>query len=519
VPDGRSWVLDPTGWKGLPPELAGALESVGVVTHGAKEFLVWLARGFGCGPQNVWCTRSAARVLWMGDPRGDGLHDLLADCLGIPRDTSAPEIDWGSLFLGAGETASVADEAARVLALRDWQVRATKAAGLEAVCRLEMDLIPVVAGMELAGLPAEATALRAAESAAQSAMAECEAAFRSRAGRASLNLSSPKQVLAALQSAGLKISDTNEQTLLAVGDAGLVGPLLAFRGHQKIAQLAAGLRAAIRADGRIHARFDPLGTDTGRFSCDSPNLQNIPHGPLRAAITAPPGSVFVRADYSQIELRAVAALAGDPEMLGAFHRGDDLHRATAAAILGKPAAMVTPSDRQLAKSVNFGLIYGQGAEGLVRSARQRFGVELTVEEAMKFRDRFFAHYAQIARWHSRALRMAGEGAPETRTALGRRRLIPGGANRWGRFTALVNAPVQGGSADGMKAAMVALAKELPPQARIVCTIHDELVAECPESIAEAVAETLAVTMRRGMQDLYPDVPIVVETSAGRSWEG
>lgn len=478
---------------------------------------MWLGQKYRILPAKVFCARSAARLLSAGLGGADDLDSLARTFLGIPLERPADQNDWGSLFLGDEAIEAVREEAAILAALRRALEKECAKAGLAEVACLEMSLVPVVRDLELAGMPLKTEPIRAEETASASAMAAAEQRVRDCLGRPSLNVSSPKQLLQALCSSGLDIADTNEQSLLAAGNHPAIPAILEFRGHQKIAQLAAGLREAVRADGRIHARFDPLGADTGRFSCDSPNLQNIPRGPLRSAFVAPDGFVLAKADYSQIELRAVAALAGDPEMLGAFRRGDDLHRTTAAAILGKEESSVTPADRQLAKSVNFGLIYGQGAEGLVRSARQRFGVSFSVEEAMKFRDRFFAHYAGIARWHRKAFLAARDGAGESLTAMGRRRLIPPGANRWNRFTSLVNSPVQGGSADGMKAAMVALSASLPRGARMVSTIHDELVVECPREIAPAVLEAMETTMRSEMEKLYPDVPISVESSAGSCW--
>jgi DNA polymerase I-like protein with 3'-5' exonuclease and polymerase domains len=225
----------------------------------------------------------------------------------------------------------------------------------------------------------------------------------------------------------------------------------------------------------------------------------------------------VIADYSQIELRVAASIAGEEKMIAAYERGEDLHVLTAAAILDKPAAEVDKEDRQIAKSANFGLLYGQGAKGLVSFASQSYGVNLTTPQALGIRTRFFSAYPALARWHADCSKLAAAKAPEVRTALGRRRLISSGADRWQRFTALINAPVQGGAADGLKRAMVDLARDLPPGARIVSTIHDELLLECEESLAANVAELVRHTMTSAMQKLFPAVPIHVDVSVAKNW--
>jgi DNA polymerase-1 len=238
---------------------------------------------------------------------------------------------------------------------------------------------------------------------------------------------------------------------------------------------------------------------------------------LRACFVAPAGSKLVVADYSQIELRAAAAIAGETKMIEAYRRGEDLHRGTAAAVLGKAPDKVTKEDRQLAKAVNFGLLYGQSAPGLVKYAASSYGVTLSEAEAKAIRSRFFGTYVKLRQWHERSRRTADNGVGEVRTALGRRRLIPPSASEWGRFTALVNTPVQGGCADGMKRAIVLLATKLPPSAHIISTVHDEIIVETPESEAEEVLQLIKTVMVESMAALYPQVPIEVEAHVCANW--
>lgn len=273
----------------------------------------------------------------------------------------------------------------------------------------------------------------------------------------------------------------------------------------------------MKSDNRIHGRFEPAGTATGRFSSKNPNLQNIGRGELREAFIPPPGHRFIVADYSQVELRAAAAIAGEDKMIEAYKRGVDLHKQTASEVLGKPLSAVTKEDRQISKSANFGLLYGQSAQGLVRYASASFGVKLELEQAEHIRQQFFSTYGALLQWHGGSRNKAHKGAREVRTVLGRRRLIPETASDWERFTALVNTPVQGGCADGMKQAIVQLATKLPPEARIISTVHDELLVEVPEAVAENVRQIVTGVMQEAMAAIFPQVPILVESTVCEHW--
>ena len=204
-------------------------------------------------------------------------------------------------------------------------------------------------------------------------------------------------------------------------------------------------------------------------------------------------------------------------MIEAYARGLDLHKQTAAEVLGKYLDAVSKEDRQIAKSANFGLLYGQSAPGLVRYAAASYGVKLELEQADHIRRQFFRTYGALRQWHGESRNKADKGAREVRTVLHRRRLIPETASEWERFTALVNTPVQGGCADGMKQAIVNLAAKLPPEARIISTVHDELIVEAPEAMAAEVSALVKSTMIEAMAALFPQVPIEVEAGVCEHW--
>jgi DNA polymerase I-like protein with 3'-5' exonuclease and polymerase domains len=422
------------------------------------------------------------------------------------------------MFLTDDQLAYAARDVAHLHALYDVLTPKLEQSGLGDVAELEMQLLPVVIAMEQAGMAVDRAKLESIRDQAKTDAETKAVALRELLKDRHLNVSSPAQLQAALAKAGLTLANTNEETLKASGDTKFIPLILAHRSSEKTAQQAQSLIECIASDGRIHGRFDPTGTATGRFSSKEPNLQNIGRGELRDCFIAPEGSKLVVADYSQIELRAAAAIAGETKMIEAYRRSEDLHRLTAATILGKDISEVTKEDRQIAKSANFGLLYGQSAPGLVKYAASSYGVTLPEEDAKEIRAKFFRTYGSLRQWHGESHLKAEKGVSEIRTVLGRRRLIPQEASAWERFTALVNTPVQGGCADGMKRALVQLAAALPPSARIISTVHDEIIVEAPEGEAEDVRRTVQTVMVDAMATLFPQVPVEVEANVCASWE-
>ncbi len=253
------------------------------------------------------------------------------------------------------------------------------------------------------------------------------------------------------------------------------------------------------------------------MACSNPNLQNLPPE-VRKHVRAPEGRVLVKADYSQIELRIAAKISGDERMLEAYERGEDLHSITAKGITSREE--ISKDERKLAKAVNFGLLYGQGAEGLRNYARNSYGVEMNLMEAKCYRRRFFETYPGIKAWHDRELQKWQSGNTETRTLTGRRRT---GVLR---FTERLNSPVQGTGADGLKLALALLyeRRDECPGTVPILAVHDEIVLECDEADVEKVKGWLKEAMIAGMDELLnapelegPQVPIEVEVESHRAW--
>jgi DNA polymerase I-like protein with 3'-5' exonuclease and polymerase domains len=511
------WILDLRAIGYDLGELKTALEAVEIIAHNAKFDLLWLRVKCGLRASKVFCTLVGARLLSAGTKPGNDLDRCLERYLNVAPAPDHSRSDWGSMFLTEDQLAYAARDVLHLHALTNKLWGELENDGLEAVTKLEMQLVPVIVEMEHAGIAVDQDKLREIESKARSSAAEHAGLLRQKLNLPKLNPGSPQQLLEALKASGIELENTNEETLKAADDGEIIPLILEFRGAEKLAQQAASLLECVKQDGRIHGRFDPTGTATGRFSSKDPNLQNIGRGELRSCFVPEAGNKLIVADYSQIELRAAAVIAGETRMIEAYKNGVDLHKQTAAEVLNKPLNEVTKQDRQISKATNFGLLYGQSAPGLVRYAASSYGVQLELEQAEQIRRQFFRTYGHLRQWHGESRNKADAGAREVRTVMGRRRLLPETASEWERFTALVNTPVQGGCADGMKQALVLIAERLPAEAWLISTVHDEVLVEAPEAMANEVCDLVQAIMIEAMADLFPQVPIEVEAGSCSHW--
>jgi DNA polymerase-1 len=277
--------------------------------------------------------------------------------------------------------------------------------------------------------------------------------------------------------------------------------------------------------GRVHTSYNQAGAVTGRLSSSEPNLQNIPirtdlGRQVRRAFIAAPGHVLMSADYSQVELRILAHLCGDPGLREAFSRGEDIHATTAAAIFGVALSQVTSDQRRVAKAVNFGLAYGQGAYGLAQATG------LSNSDAQKFIDAYFARFSRVRQYIEETKRKAAT-IGYVETIMGRRRYFPilqskerDPRTQMARRAAereCINMPVQGSAADIMKVAMlrVAKVKSQIPDLKMMLQVHDELVFEVTEREANKVARLVREAME-GAVSL--SVPLKVDVKAGKNWD-
>ena len=411
----------------------------------------------------------------------------------------------------------------------------TLAAKLEAldVTRLyyevELPLCRVLAEMETAGFLVDRKALAEYGQTLQGVMDETEQAIYAAAGE-TFNINSPKQLGVILfEKLGLPHGkktktgwSTNAEVLEKLRyDYPLVDNILRYRQYAKLrSTYVDGLLKVIGPDGRVRTSFQMTVTATGRLSSTEPNLQNIPTrtelgSRLRAMFTAAPGCVLVDADYSQIELRLLADMAGDTEMRDAFRSGADFHTVTAAKVFHLPPEQVTPELRRRAKAVNFGVVYGISAFSLAQD------IGVTVQEAKDYMERYFATYAGVRQYMTDVVAQA-ERDGFVETPMHRRRALPElkSSNRnlreFGKRVAL-NMPVQGAAADIIKVAMVRVHSRLRDeglQARLLMQVHDELIVECPVSEREQVEHLLTEEMSRAAS---LSVPLIAEAHSGQNW--
>jgi DNA polymerase-1 len=398
--------------------------------------------------------------------------------------------------------------------------------------KIELPLLPILADMERAGVKLDAALLRQHADFLAREMLEIEQKAYAAAGQP-FNLNSPKQLgeiffdqlgLPVLKKTPKGAPSTDEEVLEKLAaDYPLPRLILDYRSLAKLKSTYTDKLPTMldAATGRVHTHYSQAVAVTGRLSSSEPNLQNIPvrtpaGRKIRTAFIAEPGFVIASADYSQIELRIMAHLSGDARLLKAFQDDADIHRATAAEVLGLEPEQVLPEQRRMAKAVNFGLIYGMSAFGLA--------AQLSIERsaAQTYIDRYFARYPGVADYMARTREQARmEGYVET--LFGRRLYLPeiasgNPARRQGAERAAINAPMQGTAADLIKLAMIAVQAWLDAEklrSRLIMQVHDELVLEVAEAELAAVRTQLPALMC-GVADLR--VPLKVEMGVGPNWE-
>jgi DNA polymerase-1 len=500
--------------------------------HNAKFDLKMLhAAGLAWPTARLFDTQVAAQLLGAGTEAGRlsacGLAALAQRWLGIEVDKALQESDWSG-NLTPEQIAYAVKDAMVTAQLATALKPALVDAGLQRALVVECGCLPAMAAMELAGVPFDAGCWQQRAEADEREAARLRASLttlldESRTGTGwlfaeAMNWDSQTQVLELLRNRGHGVWSTEDETLATLDDADPLVPVLrSYRAAQKNVSTYGvcwvGDYVHPRTQ-RLHADYLQLGSRAGRMSCTKPNVQNIPRrASYRRAIAAPEGHCILKADYSQIELRIAAVVAPDTAMLTAYQTGQDLHALTASRLLGVEASQVTAAQRQMAKAVNFGLVYGMGVSGLQAYAWNVYGVRMTLTEAEQAHQQFFRIYPGLRRWHARTKAAT---PTETRTLVGRRRC---GLEK---LTDRLNTPVQGTGADGLKWAMAALFRHRAdaPDAQIVAAIHDELLVECPIASAAQTATWLEKYMVAGMAAIVGEaVPIVVETTMGKDWAG
>jgi len=513
-----------------PAEFVPIFSEATVVAHNALFDLRFLS-SLGFEPGKVVDTMILSQLLHAGSKveplkRGQTSHSLdsvVKRELGLELDKIHQSGDWASTL-----TPEMIEYAAKdvevLLPLYEVLRAKIEEAGLTYVAEIEHRALPAVVWMSCVGVPIDSDGWRGHARKTEADAAHLKNELKILApehpdGKA-WNFGSHQQVRKAARLLGVDLPDTRDETLaLYAKEHEFIAALRNYRKTSKLASTygAAWLASGYCEDGRIYASWRQLRAATGRMACDHPNLQNIPRsGPLRSYIRAAEGRTFVIADYSQIELRIAAKISGDQEMLSAYAECRDLHTLTAQSLTGRED--VSKDDRKLAKAVNFGLLYGMGAQGLRSYALRSYGVEMSLEEATLYRRRFFQTYPELKRWHEQERQARQRGETQPRMLTGRRRMDVK------RLTDRLNAPVQGTGADGLKLALALLWKRRSecPGAVPILVCHDEVVVECEAERAADAKAWLEKAMIEGMDTVMndteePHVPIEVEARIARSW--
>ncbi|MBU1448687.1 DNA polymerase I [Patescibacteria group bacterium] len=490
--------------------------SVKKVGHGLKNVWHWAHRA-GFDLDGIAFDTEIASYLVEG---GEGDHDLTSLALAM-LETALSEADDRPLQ----EIDAIRGCEA---ALKD----SLETQGLGPVFRdIEMPLIPILAAMEDAGILIDRTRLSKLSKEFRKEKTRLEQEMEVLAGEP-FNAGSPQQLahilfdVLKIPAKGIKRGKTGISTAASElekleGSHPIIAKISEYREVAKLlSTYVDALPALADTESRIHTTYNQTVTATGRLSSSSPNLQNIPirtglGRSIRQAFVAQKGYVLLSCDYSQIELRIVAALAKDERMTEAFLAKQDIHTATAAAIWGVPLENVTSDQRRAAKAVNFGVIYGQGPMGLSRSAGIPF------EEAKRFIDEYFLVYSGIRRYLDATKQTARERG-YVETLFGRRRTLADIVSPLPQIRAAaermaINMPVQGTAADIMKMAMIRVADSLPTISESSCMllqVHDELVFEVPRGDVDRVASSVMDIMEHVASI---GVPLAVDAKVGSDW--
>jgi DNA polymerase-1 len=512
-----------------------------IIGHNLKFDAIMLARN-GCMPVNLYFDTMIAEWLLHPDSHNLGLKDLAETYLGVNMTHIEELIGSGKSQINmskvpvqkaadyAAADAEITFELKKLFATKLSETKAQKI-----LHEVEMPLIPVLAGMEMAGISLDVEFLKQMSAELLKRLVEIEDEVQKAVGYP-FNLNSTQQLSKVLFET-LKLEPPNRGKKTASGHYSTSAEVLEeLRGkhpivdrileNRELAKLRStyleALPLAINpVTHRVHTSFNQTGAVTGRLASSEPNLQNIPirtelGSQIRKAFIAQPGSFLLAVDYSQIELRIVAHMSGDEAMLEAFRAGQDIHATTAAAIYNENLDEVTKEQRRHAKAINFGLIYGMSAFGLTRTT------DLTLAEAENFVKEYFMDFPGVKRYLDGIRKIATQQG-YVETLRGRRRYFPNlksGSNpalRAREEREAINAPIQGTAADILKIAMVRLPAALQKagvHSKLLLQVHDELVLECPQ--AELV-ETAKV-VQNVMESAFPlSIPLLTDARWGSNW--
>jgi DNA polymerase I-like protein with 3'-5' exonuclease and polymerase domains/DNA modification methylase len=525
-----------------PEPLFAVLNRQHVIIYNAAFELANLKR-FGFDPKQVTCLMLLGQLLTAGKHQPAGLAYAVSHWLGISLEKVEQTSDWGTPRLTPAQLAYAARDVAHLLRLHECLSQEIAAAELNTVAELEQSTLRAIAWLNDGGVVINQQKWLAQAEQCEARINEIEDEARRLAppkpadlhiqfpdlfkppktprGKPDTvwNFRSPQQVRAMFRLLGFQLADTQKETLAATPHP--LAQTLAERASAQLLATTFGRKLLdwVEPDSRLYPGWLQIGTVTGRMAGSRPNFQNIPkrQGPAyRRAIEAPAGRVLVKADFSQIEIRVVAKLSGCPVLLRAFQEGEDLHRKTFQAIMGEQREP-TEAERDFAKALTFGMLYGMSPAGLKVAAHKCLKRELRDAEATAFIEKFLATYPGFREWRRRQQQRVARGKFTATWTLTNRRCL-----NVSKETSVVNYPVQGTAGDILKLALAALylhRGEVPADVRLCLVVHDEIVVECQREDAERVAAWLEKWMVAAGNHFLAPVPVGVKVSWGSTWGG
>ncbi len=473
------------------------------VFHNAKFDVEYLVNN-GCEVNNYHCTLIMAQIL--GEEKLS-LKELTKKYLGVDMDKSMQHSDnWQEEITQEHIDYSVKDvEYTRALYYKLQDLLISKK--LLMTYERERRALPAVVMLENNGIKMEFDKWNIRLDDDRRLSQELESTIRNLLNNSQLNLNSPKQLVESIAGYGIKLHSTSDDELAKYSDEHEVIKFLRkYRRLQtKIKTYGEKLKSFIDDDGRIRADWRLIGAKSGRMSCNNPPLQAMP-GSSKEFFIAEKGYKLVCADYSQVELRVLASISGDETLINYFKNGIDLHTGTASLVFKKSIEEVTKEERQVAKSLNFGIVYGITAYGIQKNLR-RSGLDVTLEEAEDYRVEFLRVYPKVRELQDSLLRA------DYISSLGGRRWQCSNLS----MTQRLNFPIQGSAAEGLKEALALLVDNMKPSWKLVAIVHDEIVLEVSEEEAEKAKEVLETSMKLGMKKIVKDIPIIVDSSISNNW--
>ena len=516
---GSEVFLIPTGGDFTPLRELMEDPSIQVVLHNASFDLGFLQAHVmpDLKPTNIWDTKIAERVLCGGLEIGYSLGDLAERYLSVQliKDKKLTTSFKPGMELNDKQIVYAAMDVVVLVGIARAQQQALSQVGLWELAKVEMDLVPAVLDVSMAGIQVDVEMLEKRKAVLEVEIASARAHVLELLGQ-EVNLNSPAQVLPALRELGVRATSTQKKSLSKIKHP--VGKaLIKYKDCTKEQGtfIKGWLDRIEESTGRLYGDFQQVGTVTGRLSCRRPNLQQVPrNGDLRRAFVAAPGHKLIVADYSQVELRIVAELSGDPVLIEAFEGGRDIHSETAARVFNVPLEKVDDELRGRAKAINFGVIYGLG----INSLAERVGC--TEAEARQFYNKYFRTFEQLSRYR-RAVSSRVLKKPYSLTLWRRVRYYnsPNSSqlSEYQLRNRAINTPVQGSAGDIFKLALYWLHQKLPETAKVVNLIHDEVVVEAPEDQVTEVKEIIYATLVEAGTHLLKKVPVTVDIEIRDSW--